>query len=378
MSIRKRLFCICTMALMLFLLIYPSLSQADPLANWVTITSGTNHWFYGMAYGNGTFVTVGDYGTILTSPDGVAWTTRTSGDTHHLYGVGYGNGTFVAVGYLGTILTSSDNGATWTLTSSGEAHPVSQNLYGVTYGNGKFVVVGGLGKILTSSDNGLTWDDPFWPYSPPVADWFNGTTYDNSLYVNVGSTGAILSSANATNWTVETSGTPAHLEGVAYGNGTFIAVGEGGTILSSPNGVNWYQEHPLVNPPDPELYDPPTTDWLKGITYNNGYFVAVGENGNILTSPDGINWTLRYWDDSFDLEAVAYDSNNAAFAAVGGYGTILLDGDTIPTLPVRIRMYRRSTTQRSRPLTTMRLKVIPLRCRHGISTRTSFSTGTSP
>jgi hypothetical protein len=103
-------------------LIPAGISRADPLQNWTTITSNTNNWFYGMAYGNvsgnNMFITVGDYGTLLTSADGVAWTLQNSGDTHHLFGVGYGNGTFVAVGTVGTILTSSD-GATWTKRTSG-------------------------------------------------------------------------------------------------------------------------------------------------------------------------------------------------------------------------------------------------------------------
>jgi hypothetical protein len=60
----------------------------------------------GVAYGNNTFVAVGDDGTILTSPDGVSWTARTSETGYGLYGVTYGNGTFVAVGWYGTILTS--------------------------------------------------------------------------------------------------------------------------------------------------------------------------------------------------------------------------------------------------------------------------------
>jgi len=35
-------------------------------------------------------------------------------------------------------------------------------------------------------------------------------------------------------WTPRTSGTGNWLSGVAYGNGTFVAVGDGGTILTSP------------------------------------------------------------------------------------------------------------------------------------------------
>jgi len=51
-------------------------------------------------------VAVGDWGTILTSSNGVNWTARTWGTGAWLYGVTYGNATFVAVGFDGTILTS--------------------------------------------------------------------------------------------------------------------------------------------------------------------------------------------------------------------------------------------------------------------------------
>ena len=68
------------------------------------------------------------------------------------------------------------------------------------------------------------------------------------------------------------------------------------------------------------------------------YFVAVGESGTILTSQasDLVTWTYRNSGTTYALQAVSYDFNNQAFAAVGGYGTILLDGDSLPTNPVRI------------------------------------------
>jgi hypothetical protein len=49
---------------------------------------------------------VGLGGVILTSPDGVNWTRQTPPTGNSLNGVTYGNGTFVAVGDCGTILTS--------------------------------------------------------------------------------------------------------------------------------------------------------------------------------------------------------------------------------------------------------------------------------
>ena len=98
------------------------------------------------------FVSVGNSGTILTSPDGILWTKRTSGKWEYLSGVTSGNGLFVTVGNLiGIILTSSD-GNSWTKRTSG----TWVYLRGVTSGNGLFVTVGESGTILTSPD-GNSW-----------------------------------------------------------------------------------------------------------------------------------------------------------------------------------------------------------------------------
>jgi len=78
---------------------------------------------------------------------------------------------------------------------------------------------------------------------------------------------------SATSWTARASGTWAWLSGVTYGNGTFVAVGEGGVILTSPDGVTWTKRASG------------TENTLHGVTYGNGTFVAVGEGGVILTSP---------------------------------------------------------------------------------------------
>ncbi len=59
----------------------------------------------GVAYGDGTFVAVGNFSPILTSTDGTEWLVRIPGATG-LFAVGFGDGVFVAVGLGGIILTS--------------------------------------------------------------------------------------------------------------------------------------------------------------------------------------------------------------------------------------------------------------------------------
>jgi hypothetical protein len=83
--------------------------------------------------------------------------------------------------------------------------------------------------------------------------------------VAVGLHGAILTSPDGVNWTARASGTSNWLNGVTYGNGLFVAVGGGGAILTSPDGVNWTRRASG------------TSNFLNGVTYGNGLFVAVGE-----------------------------------------------------------------------------------------------------
>jgi len=295
----------------------PHFSIADPLDNW--------HWRYplpqgntlvAIAYGNGAFVAVGEFGSIVTSQDGVTWTNRISGTSYNLNGVTYGNGTFVAVG--GGILTAPD-GVTWTERISGSLY----DLNGATFGNGTFVAVGygssrpsGFHLSILTSPDGVSWTSRT-PLTIP-SYYLYGVTYGNGTFVTVGGNGTILTSPDGVIWTERTPSWPSpsfSVSGVTYGNGTFVAVWNGtietpgGTILTSPDGVTW------------TLRSSGTSNELNGVTYGNGTFVAVGGNGTILTSPDGVIWTERTPWTSKTLHGVTYAYGT--FVAVGENGTIL-------------------------------------------------------
>jgi len=161
-------------------------------------------------YGNGLFVAVGgDNGTILTSPDGTTWAKRNSGTSNDLYGLTYGNGLFVAVGDNGTILTSPD-GSTWAKRNSG----TSEEFLGVTYGNGIFLTIGLDGNILISPD-GTTWTEGSYENSYSYG-FFKAATYGNGLFVTVSKNGAIQTSPDGTTWTERTSGISDWLRVVIY------------------------------------------------------------------------------------------------------------------------------------------------------------------
>jgi photosystem II stability/assembly factor-like uncharacterized protein len=130
------------------------------------------------------------------------------------------------------------------------------------------------------------------------------------------------------NWTRRTSGGN-DLHDVTYGNGLFVAVGQNGTILTSPDGARWTARASGAD------------NFLSGVTYGNGLFVAVGvavrsssswlsgwlPGPTMLTSPDGVTWTEQTSPTNNELKDVTY--GNGLFVAVGEDGTILTSRDGV-------------------------------------------------
>lgn len=265
-------------------------------SNWTSQASGTPDFLSASGFGAGVFVTVGESGTVLSSPDAMTWTSRSSGTTEALRGVAFGSGTFVAVGNNGTVL-SSTNGLNWTAQSSG----TTSFLSGIVFGAGRFVAVGGAGAVITSTD-GITWAT-----APSVDSRFlQGISYGGGRFVAVGSSGAILSSTDGLTWAVESSATSAFLTGIAYFGGKYFAVGQFGTVLSSSDASTWATE------------SSGTLSWLRAATTDGTQLVLVGDGGTIVTSLDGANFSPTSSGVTSLLSGVFF--GNGLFLAVGEPG----------------------------------------------------------
>lgn len=152
-----------------------------------------------------------------------------------------------------------------------------------------------------------------------------------AILITCCSSAVVLASSTSTgnSWTVETSGTANDLMCVTYGNDRFVAVGNNGTILTSSDGTTWTQQ--------PLPYSPPSlnTVMLSGVAYGGNIFVAVGDK-TILTSSDGVNWTpinyvtysgnSSYYIQSW-LTSVTYCNNT--FVVLGKSGTIITSSDGV-------------------------------------------------
>lgn len=290
------------------------------------ITTSENFNGGGVAYGNGKFVAVvnHDYdspkGYIFTSTDGINWTKQTPAITaipqnfSGFFNVIYANGQFFAVGgdyLLNRYLQTSPDGITWT----NRTLPTTSTSYSIVYdvaydGNNTLVAVDNYSRIIKSTDNGVTWVAVPQNLTSVVSSTI---AYGNGTWVVGGLGNSIIASTDLADWTrwdlYEFS-----YEGlyVTFGEGKFVAVRSDGKAFTSVNGINWTPQNTG------------STDFLSGISFHNGEFIAsdpYSENsGDILTSPNGICWASQPSGFEFGFEKIAY--NNGTYVAVGADGKI--------------------------------------------------------
>ncbi len=309
-----------------------------------------------VAYGNGAYVVIGDYSagdapgaygsTILTSPDGSIWTVQpASSNPIDLDDIAYGNGVFVAVGRMsrksasdiGSVLTSSD-GVHWSTSN------FDMEFYSIAYGNDKFVLLG-YENNYTSAD-GVTWTP-----MPNHALYIAQTPrliFSNGVFTDFSSGTQFATSTDGVNWQeqdmgiIDYSGTGTIfpsivVTGAAYGDGMYVvagtytqtnATGEDfyPVVITSPDGVKW------------TMTRLDSLHHLESIAYGNGIFMATGADGGILTSADGLNWTAASTvnipvDSEISKQAVAAYGEvffcNGKFVALGDGGMISTSPDGI-------------------------------------------------
>lgn len=221
--------------------------------------------------------------------------------------VAYGNKVLVAVDG-GLQVSVSKDATNWI--SHGAA--TDSGLNAVSFVDDRFIAVGAKGTIRISTDAGDTWSTPSQP--PAASADLMAVAVQSGTWVAVGGTpdsGSVAISPDGSTWTLS-SITTNLLRGVAFGGNTWVAVGNGGTILTSPDARVWT---PATNA---------TPETLNAVAYGNGYFLAVGESGRILTSTNGRSWTKA---SNYSMQlplaplrAVAFGVTK--FIIVGGNGTV--------------------------------------------------------
>ena len=260
----------------------------------------------GAVHGGGLIVATTGSGELVTSPDGVNWTTRDTPSHEWMQSVAWTGTMFVAVGHGQTVLTSSD-GIVWTeVTTSGLN---SQRIDFVIW-TGTRLVLTGSGRVHYSTD-AINWTES------PASTSFDTMAWSGSLLVGVGSSGQILTSPDGIVWTNRVSGTSANLWSVTWTGSFFVVVGSFGTILTSSDGITWTNRATPVTFP------------LFGVASIGQFVVAAGTDDRVLVSnTHGQSWLVR---DS-GIDGAAYDfviAANGQIYALGFGGTIVSTEDGV-------------------------------------------------
>ena len=168
-------------------------------------------------WGGGQFITVGDFGQLSSSSDGITWSGIGSiGYSDTLRSLVWDGTQFIAVGDSGVIYTSS-NGVSWTLRTS----TVVTNLTSIARNRTTMVAVGDAGTVVTST-NGILWVDQTLGAGLSAYN-LTGISWTGTEFIAVGNDGAgnsiIASSSSGYGaWSTITTPTSINLYALTCGN----------------------------------------------------------------------------------------------------------------------------------------------------------------
>lgn len=324
--------------------------------NWFPRVSPTSNTLWGVTYGNGLYVAVGEKGTILASAGGGEWNTVTTPYRGDLYTVRYANGLYVA-GTTNGILVSAD-AQQWTY------RPIPVPAFGarpsriadIAFGQGHYVAMatsdGAAATALLSSAEGFNWTQRYSAGGPSFQKC--GVSFGGNRFVAVQNPWSLpgehrfLTSTNAQDWTpsgpsFSTLDNNRLAQAVAYGNGLFFAAGYTGTgpfagyLFRSTSGSDWSV-----------LGDYVFQGNFSGVAYGGGSAVAVGSFAFRVSTNNGVAWsgndTTGPTIDWYPTVGITYGSGT--FVAVGYRGTIIQSAVVEETPPFFITTPTNQVIQR--------------------------------
>ena len=260
----------------------------------ISIDSDTNAiTFNSITYNpnNGFIIAVADnfvnngYNFIYSSDGGETW--NSGFKSSKIKSIIYANNKYVAIGYDNgvTILLTNSNSSPTTSGSWTSLNSITYSTWNsITYGNGYFIAVGDTGSVrVIVSKNATNW----MAKNVPLRSWKH-INYSSDLkrFIALTDSYVMYSNYNGEEWT-----------DVSVPSGTwcsaswssklklFVAVANSGTyrVMKSTNGISW------------SAITLSTTLTLTSVILSQelDIFVATSTEGEIITSPDGTNWTYR-------------------------------------------------------------------------------------
>ena len=119
-------------------------------------------------------------------------------------------------------------------------------------------------------------------------------------------------------WVSRTGAAENVWQSITYGDGLFVAVASSGTdrVMTSPDGISW------------TMRTVPDGSW-KSVKYGNGTFVAVASTGTnlVMTSTDGEVWTAQAAASLNQWSALSYGGGRFVATAISGTGRVMSSVD---------------------------------------------------
>ena len=292
----------------------------------------------GIAYGNSTFVAVGDasYNKIMwaSSNDINTWTMVTSPATDSLWkDVAFGNGKFVAVAKQGTtenFIYSSD-GKNWTAVDALES---LSDWSSITYGDGKFVVVSESSNYTALSEDGINWTAV-----SDVSGTWKGVAYGDDKFAAVasGGTNSVMWSLTGgvdINLNTLTVGSSANLDGFVA-NDSLVMVDDTGAVASYTPTTTAITG--VVDEGGWETEDIPAQNDWRPMASGNGIISIVANSENtdqIATSTDnGLTWGVNNQGSGFNknFQKMLFVNNRFLLFAYTSLAYQSTDGENFTT-----------------------------------------------
>jgi hypothetical protein len=290
-------------------------------------------WLNSIVWTGTQLIAVGGDGSgsvIQTSPDGITWVSRVTGSTASIKSVTWAGTQWVAVGgnleYNNTSIVTSPDGITWldkkidsidgiTVQSFNDVGWTGTKLFAVGQGNRNNTSV----SLFLTSTNGITWVQN--TIDQPTV--INSALWTGSQFAAIGG-GAVLTSPDGLTWEKKVLDSTYALHSIAWTGSQLVVVGDHGVYLGMMHGFKYYGKiWTLKNGNDWALQYSDTVNSMNSITWTGSQLVAVGSS--ILTSSDGIAWTLRK--SGVSLNALCWTGHT--IVAVGNQGSIMNSTDGI-------------------------------------------------
>jgi hypothetical protein len=209
------------------------------------------------------------------------------------------DGVLYALGHYGMVAQSVD-GVTWGIVYQNNASDLIRS--GIVRGS-EWLAVGEKGNIWRMDANGTI----------QVAYKLDGHSLrgiaaSETTYVVVGAGGVIYyGEVEETSWQEACQPTTADLLAVSFGEGVFVAVGRNGTMLKSEDGVEWEEIEAI------------TQQDLHSVIYSQNGWLVVGKNGTLLVSQDGCEWEMRDTGTTVHLNKVIANENEIYVLGESGF-----------------------------------------------------------